>query len=125
MLSKRAHIERSGVFLLAVLFCGMVAAPFGHDVSHIRSLEHAQDPAEEAGSELPCPHGASEDFLSEEQAPSDHFECDLCALRSLAASVIEQIQAPALPVHVTGQTLRFVRFARSLSHRSIRAPPAA
>jgi len=124
MLSKRAHIERSGVFLLAVLFCGMVAAPFGHDVSHIRSLEHAQDPAEEAGSELPCPHGASDDFLSEEQAPLDHLECDLCALRLLVVSDSEHIRTPALPLHVTGQAFRSVRSVRSLSCRSIRAPPA-
>ncbi len=121
MFSLRTHIERSGVLLLAVMLCGALAAPFGHNLSHIRSLEHVHGAAAEgvqSGST-----GVPVDFLVEEQTPPHHFECDLCAFRSLTTPVIDQIRAPLLPVHVTGQTLWSALSARSLFYRPIRAPP--
>ena len=121
MLSLRTHIKRSGRFFLAVMLCGAVVAPFGHNLSHICSLEHVQWAAAEgvkSGST-----GMPVDFLVEEQTPPHHFECDLCAFCSLATPVLDQIRAPLLPVHVTEHTLRSVASFRSLFYRPIRAPP--
>ncbi len=107
--------------MLAVILCGALMAPFGHNLSHIRSLEHVHGIAAEgveSGST-----GIPVDFLVEEQTPLHFFECDLCAFRSLTAPVLDQTRAPLLPVHVTGHTLRSVPSSRSLFYRPIRAPP--
>lgn len=121
MFSLRTHIERSAGFLLAVMLCGAVAAPFGHNLSHIRSLEHVHGAAAEgvkSGST-----GIPVDFLVEEHTPQHLFECDLCAFRSLTTPVLDQSRAPLLPIHITGKTLRSAPSARDLFYRPIRAPP--
>ena len=123
MFSLRTNIKRSGVILLAVMLCGAVVAPFGHNLSHIRSLEHVHGAAAqgvEGGST-----GIPVDFLVEEHTPLHFFECDLCVFRSLTTPVLDQTRAPVLPVYVTGHTLWFAPSARSLFYRPIRAPPVA
>ncbi len=116
-----ANIKRSGGFSLVVILCGAVMAPFGHNLSHIRPLEHvhgATAEGVESGST-----GMSTGFLVEEQTPLHFFECDLCAFRSLTAPVLDQPRAPLLPIRVAVHTLRAAPSARSLFYRPIRAPP--
>ena len=121
MFSLHTHIKRSGGFFLAVMLCGAVIAPFGHNLSHIRSLEHVHGAA--AGGVKSGSTGIPVDFLVEEQTHPHHFECDLCVFRSLTTLVPDQTRAPLLPVHVTGHTLRSVASFCSLFYRPIRAPP--
>ena len=121
MFSLRTNIERSGVLLLAVMLCGAVVAPFGHNLSHIRSLEHVHGAAAEGVTSGST--GIPADFLVEEHTPLHLFECDLCAFRSLITPVLDQTRAPLLPVHVTEHTLRSALSACSLFYRPIRAPP--
>ena len=103
------------------MLCGALAAPFGHNLSHIRSLEHVHGAAAEGvksgSTDMPA------DFLVEEQTPPHHFECDLCAFRSLTIQVFDQSRAPLLPVRLTAYALRSAPSARSLFYRPIRAPP--
>ncbi len=121
MFSLRTHIERSGFVLLVVLLYGAVAAPFGHDLSHIRSLEHAHGDAAEV-----APGGStglSADFLVEERTPPHAFACDLCAFCSLTISLPDQRRAPRFPARMAAQVAPSMRFARLFLYRSIRAPP--
>ncbi len=121
MFSLRTHIERSGFVLLVVLFCDAIAAPFGHDLSHIRSLEHAHgEPAEVAqgGSA-----GLCADFLVEERTPPPVFACDLCAFCLSTISPPDQLRAPRLPDRMAVQIVPSMPFARLFFYRSIRAPP--
>ena len=121
MFSLRTHIERSGFALLVVLLCGAVAAPFGHELSHICSLEHAHgEPAEVA-------HGGSAgmcaDFLVEERTPPHVFACDLCAFCLSTISAPDQLRAPRLPDRMAAQVVPSMPFARLFFYQSIRAPP--
>ncbi len=121
MFSLRTHIERSGFALLVALFCGAIAAPFGHELSHIRSLEHAHGEVAEA-----APGGSAglcADFLVEERTPPPVFACDLCAFCLSTISSPDQLRAPRFPDRMAAQVVPSMPFAGLFFYRSIRAPP--
>lgn len=121
MFSLRTHIERSGLLLLVVLLCGAVAAPFGHELSHIRSLEHAHGEAAEVGQRGSA--GMCADFLVEEQTPAPVFTCELCAACSMTASASDQFQTLRFPVRTMAYALPSIPASRFFLYGSIRAPP--
>ena len=123
MFLLRTHTERSGILLLAVLLCGALAAPFGHDLSHIRSQAHVHGEAAEVAQGGSA--GMSIDFLVEEQTPPHSFACDLCAFRSLTAAAPDQLQTPRLPVCMAAHAFGSVPVVRSFFYRPIRAPPVS